>query len=125
MTGDGCKGGTTLASNGYDTAFEGIALKIGDKVIGTYQGLGGTFATFVDFCLRKKMLAGFHQKGLLSRAAVKDKTLTLTLSGNHTRPKLMEIMDIALQNVGAYPHKGVDTAYSIGVKTEDKTKKGR
>jgi hypothetical protein len=125
MTGDWCIGGTTLVSNEYDTAFEGIAVKIGDKVIGTYQGLGGTFATFVDCCLRKKTLAGFHQKGLLSRAAVKDKTLTLTLSGNHSRPKRIEIMDIALQNVGAYPHKGVDTAFIIGVKSENKTKKGR
>lgn len=125
MTGDWSKGGTTLVSNEYDTAFEGIALKIGDKVIGTYQGLGGTFATFVDCCLRKKTLAGFHQKDLIAGAAVKDKTLSLTLSGNHTRPKLTEMMDIALQNVGAYPHKVVDTAFSIGVKSENKTKKGR
>lgn len=114
-----------MVSKEYEAAFEGIAVKIGDKVIGTYQGLGGTFATFVDCCLRKKTLAGFHEKGLLSRASVKENALTLTLSGNHTRPKLVEIMDIALQNVGAYPHKGVETAYSIGVKTEDKTKKGR
>jgi hypothetical protein len=125
MTGDWCKGGTTLISNEYDTAFEGIAVKIGDKVIGTYQGLGGTFASFVDCCLRKKVLAGFHEKGFLSGAAVKGKTLTLTLSGNHTRPKLMEILDIALQNVGAYPHEGVNTEYSIGVKSGNKTKKGR
>jgi hypothetical protein len=125
MTGDWCKGGTTLISNEYDTAFEGIALEIGDKVIGTYQGLGGTFATFVDCCLRKKTLAGFHQKGLIAGAAVKDKTLSLTLSGNHSRPNLAEMMDIALQNVGAYPHKGVDTAFFIGVKSENKTKKGR
>ena len=114
-----------MVSNEYDTAFEGITLKIGDKVIGTYQGLGGTFATFVDCCLRKKTLAGFHQKDLIAGAAVKDKTLSLTLSGNHTRPKLKEMMDIALQNVGAYPHEGVVTAFSIGVKSENKTKKGR
>ncbi len=114
-----------MVSKEYEAAFEGIAVKIGGKVTGTYQGLGGTFATFVDCCLRKKTLAGFHQKGLLSRAALKDKTLTLTLSGNHTRPKLIEIVDIALQNVGAYPHQGVDTAFIIGVKSEDKEKKGR
>ena len=114
-----------MAANEYDAAFEGIAVKIGDKVMGTYQGLGGTFATFADCCIRKKTLAGFHEKGLLTRASVKDKTLTLTLSGNHSRPKLMEMMDIALQNVGAYPHIGVDTAFSIGVKSENKTKKGR
>ncbi len=114
-----------MASKDYSAAFEGITVKIGDKDCGTYQGLGGTFATFVDCCLRKKTLAGFYQKGLLSGAAVKGNTLTLTLSGNHTRPKLMEIMDIALQNVGAYPHKGVKTEYSIGVKSENKTKKGR
>jgi len=114
-----------LVSREYETAFEGITVKIDDKVIGTYQGLGGTFATFVDCCLRKKALAGFHQKGLISGAAVKDKTLSLTLSGNHTRPKLIEMMDIALQNIGAYPDKGVNAAYFIGVKSEDNTKKGR
>jgi hypothetical protein len=108
-----------------DTGLEGIAVKIGDKVWGTYQGLAGTFATFADGCLRKKTLAGFHQKGLISGAAVKDKTLSLTLSGNHTRPKLIEMMDIALQNIGAYPAKGVNAAYFIGVKSEDNTKKGR
>jgi hypothetical protein len=37
----------------------------------------------------------------------------------------MAILDIALQNVGAYPHEGVDTAFIIGVKSENKTKKGR
>jgi hypothetical protein len=114
-----------LVSKEYEAAFEGIAVKIGDKVIGTYQGLGGTFATFADCCIRKKTLAGFHQKGLLARASVKDRTLTLTLSGNHTRPKLKEMMDVALQNVGAYPHEGVDSAFFIGVKSENKTKKGR
>lgn len=114
-----------MVSNEYDTAFEGITLKIDDKIIGTYQGLGGTFATFVDCCLRKKTLAGFCETGLISGAAVKDQTLSLTLSGNHTRPKLIEIMDIALQNVGAYPHEGIDTAFLIGVKSANKTKKGR
>lgn len=114
-----------MVSNEYDTAFEGIAVKIGSKVIGTYQGLGGTFATFADCCLRKKTLAGFHEKDLISAAAVKGRSLSVTLSGNHPQPKLKEMMDIALQNVGAYPHEGVDTAFSIGVKSGNKTKKGR
>jgi len=113
-----------LASKKYDAAFEGIAVKIGEKVVGTYQGLGGTFVTFVDCCLRKKTIAGFHQKGLIAGAAVKGRTLSLTLSGNHTRPKLIEIMDIALQNIGAYPYEGVDAAFNIWVKSDHKTKKG-
>ena len=114
-----------MVSKEYDTAFEGIAVKIGDKVCGTYRGLGGTFATFVDCCVRKMALAGFHQKGLIAGSELKGKTLSLTLSGNHTRPKLIEMMDIALQNVGAYPYEGVNAAFFIGVKSENTTKKGR
>jgi hypothetical protein len=108
-----------------DTGLEGIAVKIGDEVCGTYQGLAGTFATFADGCLRKKALAGFHEKGLIVSSELKGNTLLLTLSGNHTRPKLIEIMDTTLQNIGGYPDKGVNAAFFIGVKSGNKTKKGR
>ena len=101
-----------------DTGREGITVKIGGKVHGTYQGLGGTFATFVDCCLRKKALAGFHEKGLIVDAELKGNTLTLVLAGKRAQAKLAEIMDIALQNIGAYPEKGVDAAFFIGVKSE-------
>ncbi len=101
-----------------DTGSEGITVKIGGKVHGTYQGLGGTFATFVDCCLRKKALAGFHEKGLIADADLKGNTLTLVLAGKRAQAKLAEIMDIALQNIGAYPDKGVDAAFFIGVKSE-------
>ena len=79
-----------------DTGREGITVKIGGKVHGTYQGLGGTFATFVDCCLRKKALAGFHEKGLIVGAELKGNTLTLVLAGKRAQAKLAEITDIAL-----------------------------
>ena len=49
---------------------------------------------------------------------MKGNTLTLVLAGKRAQAKLAEIMDIALQNIGAYPDKGVDAAFFIGVKSE-------
>ena len=96
-----------------------IGVKIGGRVYGTYQGLGGTFATFVDCCLRKKALPGFNEKGLIAEAELKNKTLSLRLSGKRTQDELMEVMDIALQNIGAYPDKGGNAAFFIEVKSEN------
>ena len=106
-----------LKENG--TGLEIIGVKIGGRVYGTYQGLGGTFATFMDCCLRKKALPGFHEKGIIAEAELKNKTLSLRLSGKRTQDELMEVMDIALQNIGAYPDKGGNAAFFIEVKSEN------
>ncbi len=108
-----------------EKAFEGIALKVDGKDCGTYQGLGGTFASFVYGCVDKKALAGFHEKGLIAASELKGATLSLTLAGSYTRPKLATMMDIALQNIGAFPYEGVKADFYIGVKSQPKTKKGR
>jgi len=102
-----------------ETGLEIIGVKIGGRVYGTYQGLGGTFATFVDCCLRKKALPGFNKKGIIAEADLKNKTLSQRLSGKRTQDELMEIMDIALQNIGAYPDKGGNATFFIEVKSEN------
>jgi hypothetical protein len=73
----------------------------------------------MDCCLRKKALPGFHEKGIIAEAELKNKTLSLRLSGKRTQDELMEVMDIALQNIGAYPDKGGNAAFFIEVKSEN------
>jgi hypothetical protein len=102
-----------------ETGLEIIGVKIGNRVYGTYQGLGGTFATFVDCCLRKKALPGFHEKGIIAEAERKDKNLSLCLSGKRPEDELTEVMDMALQNIGAYPDKGGNAAFFIEVKSDN------
>ena len=95
-----------------------IEVNIGKNGCDTYTGLEGTFANIVECCLRKKALPGFHEKGLIADAELKGNTLTLVLSGKRTGAKLTEMMEIAMPNIGAYPDKGVDAAFFIGVKSE-------
>jgi hypothetical protein len=94
-----------------------IEVKIG-KNGSIYTGLGGTFANIVECCLRKKALPGFHEKRLIADAKLKDRTLTLTLSGKLTAAKMKAIMEIAMPNIGAYPEKGDNASFFIGVKSE-------
>ena len=58
-----------------------IEVKIGKSGRDIYTGLEGTFANIVECCLRKKALPGFHEKGLIADCELKEKTLTLVLSG--------------------------------------------
>lgn len=99
-----------------DLGLEIISVKIDNKVRGTYEGLGGTFASFVYCCLDKKALPGFHEAGLIGEAELKDGGLLLTLSGKHNALKLMEVMDIALLNIGALPKAGGEAEWFIEVK---------
>ena len=97
-------GESDLAVNENNPGLEIIAVKIGKKVCGTYKGLSGTFASFIYSCLDKKVLPGFYDKGIIAEAEVKDKSILLCLSGKHVHDELMEVMDIALLNIGALPH---------------------
>ena len=101
-----------------------IEVKIG-KSGRIYTGLEGTFANIVECCLRKKALPGFHEKGIIADAKLKDKTLTLVLSGKLTGAKLREMMEIAMPNIGAYPEKGDKASFFIGVKVGKIKQKGR
>ncbi len=97
---------------------EVIEVKTGKSGRGIYTGLEGTFASIVECCLRKKALPGFHENGLIADAKLKDRTLTLTLSGKITGAKLKKMMEIAMPNIGAYPDKGDNASFFIGVKSE-------
>jgi hypothetical protein len=100
------------------TGMEVISVKIGKGIPATYKGLGGTFASFTDSCLRKQALPGFHEKGLILEAEPKGAGLVLCLSGKRSEAKLREVMDIALVNAGAYPEAGNQANFFIDVKSE-------
>ena len=78
---------------------EVISVKIGSSTPATYKGLGGTFASFTDSCLRKQTLPGFNEKGLIAEAEPKDVGLVLCLSGKRSETKLQEVMDTAYDSV--------------------------
>jgi hypothetical protein len=101
---------------------ETIAIKIDGKVQRTYQGLSGTFAGFAYNCLEKKILPGFFEEDLIKEAGLKDRKLILALAGNHSPTELLEILDIALLNLVAFPHAGSEAEFSIEAKSN---KKGR
>jgi hypothetical protein len=102
-----------------DPGLEIIAVKIGREVRGSYRGLGGTFASFAYCCLDKKAIPGFHEKGLIDKAELKEGLLLLVLSGKRTETELMKIMDIALENIGAFPAVGAEAKYMIDVKSKE------
>ncbi len=103
-----------------DLELEIISVKIDNKVRGTYEGLGGTFASFLYCCLDKKVLPGFHEAGLIAGAELKDRGLLLVLSGKQDEITLMEVMDIALLNIGALPKAGGKAEWFIEVKLSKK-----
>jgi len=101
-----------------ETGLEVIGVKIGNKAPAIYKGLGGTFASLMDSCLRKRALPGFHEKGLIAEAELKEAGLVLRLSGKRSETSLGEVMDIALLNTGAYPDEGGKTGFFIDVESE-------
>jgi len=106
-----------LALKEDDQGLEIIAVKIGNRIRGHYEGLAGTFAGFVYCCLDKKVIPGFHEAGLIAEAELKDGGLLLVLSGKRTETELMEVMDIALENIGAFPGNG-KAKYIIDIKSK-------
>jgi hypothetical protein len=97
---------------------EVIAVSIDDKDCGAYQGLAGTFAGFADSCLRKKMLPGFYQKGLLGAAEMMDGRLQVRISGRRSLDKITEIVNVSLLNMVAFPCTGGKAEYFIEVKSK-------
>ncbi len=102
-----------------DPELEIIAVKIGNRIRGHYEGLAGTFASFVYCCLEKKVMPGFHEEGLIVEAELNDGGLLLVISGKSTETELMEVMDIALPNIGAFPGGGARVKYIIDVKSKE------
>jgi hypothetical protein len=102
-----------------DAGLETIVVKIGREIRGSYSGLGGTFASFAYSCLDKKAIPGFYEKGIIAEAELKEGGLLLVLSGKRTGTELMEVMDIALENIGAFPGLRAEAKYVIDVKSKE------
>jgi hypothetical protein len=102
-----------------EPGLETIAVKIGREVRGSYQGLAGTFASFAYCCLDKKAIPGFYEKGLIAEARLKEGGMLLVLSGKRSESKLMEIMDIAFENIGAFPGVQAEAKYIIEVTSKE------
>ena len=107
-----------------NTELEIIAVKIGNRSPRNYEGLAGTFASFVYSCLDKKVVPGFHEAGLIEEAELEDGGLMLILSGNYTENELIEVMDIAMPNIGAFPGAEARAKYVINVKSANYKKIG-
>ena len=102
-----------------DPGLEIIVVKIGREVRESYQGLSGTFASFAYCCLDKKAIPGFYEKGLIAEAQLKGGGMLLVLSGKRTETELKKIMDIALENIGAFTSLGAEAKYIIDVKSKE------
>ncbi len=85
----------------------------------SYQGLAGTFASFAYSCLDKKAIPGFYEEGLIAEAQLKEGGMLLVLSGRRTETELKEIMDIALENIGAFSGAGTGVKYIIDAKSKE------
>jgi len=102
-----------------DPGLETIAVKIGRGVRGSYQGLAGTFASLAYSCLDKKAIPGFYEKGLIAEAQLTEGGMLLVLSGKRSESELIEIMDIAFENIGAFPGAQAGAKYIIDVKSKE------
>lgn len=107
-----------MATKETTMGVETIAVKIGGKIKGTYRGLAGTFAGFADSCLRRKELPGFCLEDLILEAERQDRNLLLRLKGKRTPKKIMEIMDISLANMVAFPGAPGEAECFIEVESE-------
>jgi len=110
-----------MAGSGSDV--EMIAVIMDGEICRVYQGLSGTFAGLSYCCVDKRMLPGFFEKDLVTEAALKDRKLSLSLSGNRSDTELLEILETALLNMVAFPHSGNEAEFFIEAKSNKK--KGR
>ena len=86
---------------------------------GSYQGLAGTFASFAYSCLDKKAIPGFYEKGLIAEAELTEGGMLLVLSGKKTETEVVGIMDVAFENIGAFPSVESGAKYIIDVKSNE------
>ncbi|MFA6412669.1 MAG: hypothetical protein WCW53_08220 [Syntrophales bacterium] len=108
-----------MISNEQERGVEIMAVKIDGKAWRTYEGLAGTFAGFADSCLRMKTLPGFYRTGLIVEGELKERRLHLVLPGKRTPAELMEIIDVALLNIVAFPCTEGEAECFIEVKSEN------
>ncbi|MDH7479634.1 MAG: hypothetical protein QHH02_06465 [Syntrophomonadaceae bacterium] len=95
---------------------EVIEVKIGTQPGRVYSGFGGSYATVVDSCRRKKVLPGLYQEDLVRGVELSGKELTIFLSGERTEAEVTKIIDIAMENVSTFLTPGANPEYKIEVK---------
>ena len=93
-----------------------ISVKIGENVGRSYQSFGGTFVSLVDCCTRKRALPGLYEEGLITGAELKERALLLSLSGERRETEVLDIMDIALRNLGAFPSSEGKAGFFVEIK---------
>lgn len=99
-----------------DIDLEVITVKVGGNPIQNYEGFGGTFASLADSCIRKKVLPGVFKEGIIADVELKKNNLLLSLSGEYVDDIIIDFMDIALKNTGAFPVPEGTARFSVEVK---------
>jgi hypothetical protein len=94
-----------------------IAVSMDGEICRVYQGLSGTFAGLAYCCVDKRMLPGFFEKDLVAEAALKDRKLSLSLTGKRSDTELLEILETALLNMVAFPLPGSKADFFIEAKS--------
>jgi hypothetical protein len=106
-----------VALKSNERGVEIMAVSIDGKACGNYEGLAGTFAGFADSCLRMKTLPGYYRTGLTVEAELKGRSLRLVLPEKRTPAELIEIIDISLLNMVAFPCSEGEAECFIEVKS--------
>ena len=99
-----------------DIDLEVITVKVGSNPIQNYEGFGGTFAILADSCMRKKVLPGVFKEGIIANVELKKNNLLLSLSGEYVDDAIVDFMDIALKNSGAFPVPKGTAKFSVEVR---------
>lgn len=107
-----------MALKSNERGVEIMAVSIDGKACGNYEGLAGTFAGFADSCLRMKTLPGYYRTGLTVEGELKGRSLRLVLPEKRTPAELIEIIDISLLNMVAFPCTEGKAECFIEVKSE-------
>ena len=99
-----------------DIDLEVITVMVGGNPIQNYEGFGGTFASLADSCIRKKVLPGVFEEGIIANVELKNNNLLLSLSGEYVDDTIIDFMDIALKNTGAFPVQKGTASFLVEVK---------
>ncbi|NPV92723.1 MAG: hypothetical protein HPY50_18295 [Firmicutes bacterium] len=99
---------------------EVIELRVESQPSRYFSGFGGSFATLLDSCQRKKNLPGLYEDGLLAKVELDGRVLELTLSGGRTVEEIDRIMDMAFENISTFLCPGGDPGYLVVVRCESR-----
>lgn len=105
--------------NTPQVTLEIIELKVGAEPSRFFSGFGGSFATLLDSCQRKKTLPGLYEENLITDFERDGSVLNLILSGIRTNQEISRIMDMALENISTFLCSGGEVDYQVVVKCQN------